>query len=1849
MKKVPFIKLPAREAEYPRILLAGLLFLFSFLIASAGHAQTAPGTVIDNQAFVTYTDAGGNNQIIYSNKVEAIVQPVVIGALVKSASNYNPLPGGAETFTLSEDNPGAVPITGADVTIDGTPQQLVIIRDQIPANSTFSSFVSSGGGTPLYHALGAPAQTYTTSAPAGTIDAVAFGFSSIAPGVTVNVSFSVQISNVASGTIINTGQIYYSGGPASGSNSNTITLSVAGTATIQFYSSSSFTNSIGAVPLGGPLFIQAKAAACNTNPAQLATAQITLADNQTGDVETYTATETGLNTGVFRIFNYSSSGLAQYVATANAATTPVVKGDGIIEALPDNTLTATITGCGYSPTSAQSIVLVDPFGVAFDSGTNAPIANAVVTLVDVTGQGNGGNPGGPAKVFQYDGSTPAPATITTDLTGTFQFPLVPPSTYKISVLAPNGHSFPSKLQPGQLPAGRTVLVPGSYGGNFQVGPSMEPVKVDIPLDPGPASGLFINKTGSTQTAELGDFVDYTVTIKNSSGLQMTNIILSDNLPAGFVYANGTARLDGAQIPDPAGTPGPNLIFQVGTMASGASHTLTYRVRIGPGASNGNGTNTAVATASGGTVSNESQWTVTLTGGVFSDKGIIFGKVFADCNGNKTQDKGEPGIPGVALYLEDGTYAITDSEGKYSIYGIDPATHVLKVDNTTLPEGARLEVLTNRNAEDPNSLFVDLKAGDMHRADFAVKGCQGPLLNVIKSRIAQSGGVLTEADRRTGQQLQPEPAQTDSASLPASGLADSGIKMPDYKNKPAVTKAAVDDGILPDDDEQDNFDPARLKDMDNTLGFIDMNDGDVLPYSQMNITVKGGIGRFQLSVNGAVVPESKVGLKSVLQAKQVQAWEYIGIDLKPGVNELKLTQYDQFGNKRGEKLIKVTAPGPLARIRLTLPKGDLKADGKSILPVKIELLDSQGLPVLIKTALTLKANGGAVWQVDKKSADGNQAGASPVNGAASEVHVSIDGGKGTYMLLAPNGPGNTVLTAGAGDVKSEQKVFFGPNLRPFMAVGVVEGSLDLSKLDPSHIVPARQSDGFDQELRNIAFNSDGGKLHGAARGALYLKGKVLGKYLLTLAYDSNKQAGERLFRDIQPDEFYPVYGDSSIRGYDAQSTGKLYVRVDEGRSYMLYGDYATGAQDDTVKLGAYSRSLNGVQSHYENKKVTATAFTSQNTSRQVIEEIPANGTSGPYQLSNTDITENSEQVELVTRDRNQPSLILATVAEARFTDYELEPFTGRLLFKAPIPSVDENLNPVFIRVTYEVDQGGQKFWTAGAQAQAKITNAVQVGGAFTKDFNPQGSTEIESADSKVNLGKGTYVTGEVARTVTTTGIGGAERVEFFHEGGGLTVRANVVRTGLGFNNPSSGFSPGRLDAMGKLDYVLSKRDLLKMDLLHSQDLTTGGRQEGLYAGYVRTFKYLAAEFGMRYARETAATAQATTIGATPFEYESARLKLSGQVPQIPKLGISAEYEQALTDFGKKEASLGGDYQLPAGRVYVRHEFLSSLEGPYSLNGVQQQNTTVIGIDSGYMKGGSVFSEYRMQDAMGGRDAQAAIGLRNAWALSKGLTLNTSLERVQQLGGPAAQGTSTAVTGAVEYTADPRWKGTARLETHISSTDFSVLNTLGLAYKINNNFTFLGRNLINLDNGRNGTGDNKTQEWLQLGMAYRPEAPDVWNALAKYELKYNKDEAAGENTLTHIVSANVNYRPFAPFVLSGKYAGKLLLDNSNGLQSVSNTHMLGLWSTYDINSHWDAGVMTSALFTNFLKELQYGAGLEVGYLVAKDVWLSAGYNVFGFKDTDLAAEDYTNPGVYMRLRMKFDEGIFGMFSGKDKNNG
>lgn len=1539
--------------------------------------------------------------------------------------------------------------------------------------------------------------------------------------------------------------------------SNTVRAETA--VSITYFTGSDYARTARLASAGRALYVQASAGACNADANAVESVSIVLKSAKTGDNEQYSATETAPDSGMFRI---DSTVTPAYVAAGGTMTA----NDGQLNVGANDQLVAWIGDCGMG--EASTSVLIDPSGIVFDSKTNEPLAGATVTLVDVTGDGNGGRPGAPALVFDIDGTTPMPSTVVTGDDGRYVFPLVAPSLYRLDAVAPKNYTFPSKVAAGSLPAGRDVHVAGSFGGSFIVSAASGAVMIDLPLDSVPGV-LYIEKAASRATAEIADFIDYTIRIHNAGDIALAGVAVDDALPAGFHLEPGTVRLQDARVADPAGAGGPALRFDIGTLAEDTVAVLRYRVRVGAGALQGDGINRARATSTKPVLaSSEAAAKVKVQAGVFTDKGFIVGSVFADCNGNGLRDAGEPGMPGMRIWLENGNYAITDAAGRYSFAGLAPRTHVAKADTFTLPAGATLAVLSNRHAGDAGSRFVDLRDGELATADFAVAGCTPVLREAIAARTA----ALTQQKKAAARAAAPAPA-----------------------------KAAAD-----------------LATLDNKLDFVDLTDGAIMAGNQATVRVKGGAAAtFALRVNGATVPDSRVGKRSTLAEHQMESWEFVGVPLVAGKNVLEVEQRDQFGNPRGTRSITVTAPGALARIRVEMAKSQVAADGRTAAAVRVLLEDAQGVPVTARTPVTLDASRGQWQQTDP---DPREAG----------LQAFVEGGSAQFSLRSATDAGDARITVRSGTLEGTGNVAFVPDLRPMVAAGVVEGMFGVKRASGNGTAPARSFDGFEEALRHLSTTKGGNELQAGARAAMFMKGKVGTDTLLTMAYDSQKEKEQALFRDLDPVAYYTTYGDESQRGFDAQSTGRLYLRADREKSWLLYGDFTPPSVTPARNLGAYNRSLNGLRGHFEAGNLAVDAFASHDSTRQVVEEFAANGTSGPFLTGTGAMVVNSERIEVIVRDRNQTGVILSTSAQVRYADYDIEPLTGRILLRRPVPSLDAELNPVSIRIAYEVDQGDPTFWVTGAAAQYKIGQKIEVGGSVVDDRNPIATTLLTSVNATVKPDDKTTVIVEAAQMDRMDRTGRAVRIDATRVDGKLESRVFAGRADAGFDNQSSSLPKGRVEGGARASYAVTDRFKLLGEALHTEDLVSGAARDGVQLGAAYAFDGgVRIEGGVRHSREQAAEG---TVLAQP-DLTSVRAKVSAQVPGLPQATVFAEAEQDVKDSGRRMAAVGGEYRFAGGsRVYGRHELISSLGSSYELNEGIQRNASVFGIDSDYMKDGRVYSEYRARGSdLADRQAEAAIGLRNLWTIAEGVRANTTFERVQVIAGSAAN-ESIAATGAIEYGRDPRWKGTARLELRHGQDSDGVLNTLGLSWKLSDTLTFLGKNTASATRGAAGT---RVNELLQSGLAYRALETLGWNGLAKYEFKLEQDSGLADlRRAVHMVSANANWQPQRQTTVSARYAAKMAQDRSAGLDTRAFAQLVSARVMHELSRDWDIGAAVQMLASRNGGR-QFGAGLEAGYQVARNVWASAGYNLLGFRERDLAGADATEKGAYVRLRMKFDE--------------
>ncbi len=1414
--------------------------------------------------------------------------------------------------------------------------------------------------------------------------------------------------------------------------------------------------------------------------------------------------------------------------------------------------------------------------------------------------------------------------------------------------------------------------------------------------------LVVTKESEVKSAELGDYVSYTINVTNNGNTTAYDVALKDALPRGFDMVSNSVRIDknntdnGVDINQPQTTEfsaeGKYQVLNLGNLDANETKEITYRVLVGATALGGDGINRAIAVANNeqgqSIVSREAQWQIEVERGVMNTDGIIIGKVYHDINRDGIQQKedGELGVAGVRIYMENGNFIVTDPEGKYNFYGVSAKTHVLKVDRTTIPNATELVIQSNRNTGDAGSRFVDLKYGELHRADFGIVGGMGDSTERLNEElIARSKSISAKnnaLEQAIKSKLDLEPIydrdyddNVDASGCKSNDALDQGIQCDSAIVNEMVSPAneRIDLKVNTITQPKEKVLEEFLKEVaNNDVAFINLSEGQQLSSYKQMVQVQAPLGSsFTLYANGKAVSEQQIGKTAEQEKQKVTAFDYYAVDLKRGSNTLRGVATDVNGKVISEKTINVLTPDSLQAIDYRTQDSLVPADGMSEYQIVISLKDRDGRPYVASTPITIDTNIGRINLKDgSKEAAGTQ--------------ITVNGGELLIPVTAPSVPGKGELVIDTGSKKQVIPLQFTAQLRPLIAVGIVEGAISLKDFDGGQITDAQGA--FEEELHEISGNDD---YAASGRAAMFLKGKVRGDYLLTLAYDSDKK-GERLFRDIEPGEYYPVYGDSSAKGFDAQSTSKLYVRVDKGRSFAMYGDLKTQIDNDEgIKLGQYNRTLTGLKAQYEDDNTRVTAFAAETSTSQRVNETRGLGISGPYPLAEDfdAVLENSETIEVITRDRNNPGLIVNRETLTRFADYEIDPISRSLFLKSPIASQDLAGNPIYLRVTVEVDEGGDDYLVGGVAVKHQLTDKVAIGGSYVNSDDPLNKEQLASVNTVVKMNDKLKLVAEYAMNKADNpnfqpsnqinaeeldiqdADGDALRVELDYDDKKNTrAKAYYNDTDEGFVTGASPQTAGRQESGFEVAHLINdKKTALKLEGVRTKDHTTEASREGVLASIEqRLSTNVVGEIGVRYYKQDATAASRNIQDATDtidpsddtlfdddiinqsalsgvsdadkdIEGTTARARITARLPKLNNSLVFAEYEQDIDNSERNATSIGGETPLGnLGRLYARHDLINSLSGSYGLDDTEERQRTVFGFDANYMKDGKVYSEYRMRDAISAREAEAAIGLKNKWYVQEGLTLNTLFERVESLEGEE-NNTATAAGVGVEYLAQENYKASGRLEKRWGETSDTLLGSAGIAYRYTDEITLLAKDIylqVDYDDG------DRTINRFQLGAAYRDYDSNQLDMLAKLEYRLD-DNNTGDDTYQKdaiIWSWNGNYHPTRPLTLSGRYAGKYTKFSADGISSDNTAHALYGRGLYDLTELWDIGLQAGTYWNEQADDMSYMLGAEVGYSPMTNLWLSLGYNFMGFEDDDIAYDDTTQQGAYFRLRFKFDEDLF-----------
>lgn len=504
---------------------------------------------LSNQASVSFT-SGAFSSVTFSNTVTTPVYQPIFTA-VKSANTAKATVGDTVVYTISIANAGNF---GAAVTL----------TDTIPSGTTFVPNSVLLNNQPL------PGADPSAGIPLGVI----------ATGATV--LFSVIVNSLPPAQqLINQASATYTFTLPDGRVIN-----------------GSFASNTVTVPVSSP------------NVTLIKTS--TMPDASLGDVIPYSITVT--NNGIENVTNviFSDAIPPQTTFVAGSVT---VNGTPVPAANPANGFSLGTIAPGATTTVAFNVTvsavplsgqIANAASVSFTSGAfsgsstsntlNLNIYQAVIGAVKTVNTSNAtiGDTIVYTVALTNTGNLPAIATVIDPVPAGAIF--VPNSILVNGVPQP-GADPSTGINAGTIPPGATVTVSVTMQVTVQTLPAQQQLVNQATVNftfqhpdgrilngtslsntltiPVSSPNVSVVKSTSSVDAVVGDTITYSINLTNNGIEAVNNVVLVDQVPAGSIFVTGSVTID--SVPKPAANP--NTGIQVGSLAAGASSTVTFQVQV----------------------------------------------------------------------------------------------------------------------------------------------------------------------------------------------------------------------------------------------------------------------------------------------------------------------------------------------------------------------------------------------------------------------------------------------------------------------------------------------------------------------------------------------------------------------------------------------------------------------------------------------------------------------------------------------------------------------------------------------------------------------------------------------------------------------------------------------------------------------------------------------------------------------------------------------------------------------------------------------------------------------------------------------------------------------------------------------------------------------------------------------------------------------------------------------------------------------------------------------------------------------------------------------------------------------
>ncbi len=1551
-------------------------------------------------------------------------------------------------------------------------------------------------------------------------------------------------------------------------------------------------NNASSYHIGEPIFISLKDLNRNTD-ASVREFVIVDINSNNGDEEKLQLQETSVDSGVF-------VGVIQSVRSPPIATI----NDCELSLEVDSKIEVSYIDTFYITDRAQTNALVDPFGKVYDASNGKEINGVLVRLV----QSNGTS----ASVFADDGVTPYPSEIVTGSSftvgtetyqmplGGYRFPLIPPGDYRLEVInLPAQYTFPSIV-----PNSRLGQLTDSEGSNYSLegglrgevftvvdGPALN---IDIPLDP-PYQDLLIEKTVGKTQVETGDFVPYSVKVTNQNIISAESLEIYDYFPNGFKLIESSLFINGLKVKQESIVSKSNYFkILVSDLEPNESITLDYVLEVTVQASEGVALNTAQAMSDNGMISNESYAKVEVASPFMTKHTTIIGEVLdiSNCNESKEISKG---LQDIKILLDDGTYSVTDPEGKFHFEGVRSGGHVVRLLDSSLPEGYRLQACEDKtcHSSTKNSQFVDLQPGSLWRVTFYAKRTKNCYEKDVQNRKVKK--------ERKKEDVIPDEV--------ANGMTRDWLKG-EHEGRELLFPTKEMNSRLP-------ASIVVVKHLKND-----------------KVSVK---------INSENVPDMLFNKVSSNKALGVYISQWGAIGLREGLNTFEIIIRDS-ANRVVKKIERVIYYSNISyQAQFIEEKSDLNADGISPINLAFKITNKEGRPVRKGVRIAYRVNRPFVPLeiVEALQRDDTTS----LNQQSSEMEVINDEGL-AYVELAPSSKVSQIRTTMniRPFYNQEFLTWIKPDVQDWIVVGFAENTFGHKTLKTNGI--------FDSD--------EARKISGQAR--LYAKGRIKGEWIATIAYDSHKDAKRRdsFGALIDPNQYYTLYADSSINEKDAVSSEKLYLRIEKSKFYAMFGDYETGL-DDAI-LARYDRSFTGVKSEMDGKTVGFKIFGASEESKFQRDEIQATGF-GNIRLKRAPVIFNSEKIKIEVRDRYNSTNIISTKTLSRYLDYSIDFYKGVINLKniEDYQSRDFNGNPRLIVLEYETEKSFEKSVSAGGRVELKLLdNKIRVGTSYIREDRLEGSGDLQGVDGRFELLENTELKVEVAQSKKDNQSLGelkskAIRGELLYstEKVNLNLYAQKIDENFGLGQVSS-IDQGTNKYGGVLRYIFN--DHWRNESKYEKSIVQSGNEREIIESSIGySHQSFESRLGFRRIKEGVKEPANQVVGNIKKRFFDNKFELE----TIVEKNIHQSLDQS-RDFPDQ-------YLLRLGYKFNKTSKLILSQG-YSDGEDFNFFTTRVGVESSPWVGAQFKSGVNREFSKFGKRDYSNLGFIQRFSIDKYWTMDLGLEGTKFLsandpikqedkniplstGGILGSNNLTeefksASVGTNFKNDDSSWS--LRLEGKESESEKRYSFQTGFARELQKGIVVSSRAMY-----VRSLFTDKSQGYgisSDISFGYRPRSSN-WSVLNRLKLRYEDlKNSDGEDLFG--ATTTKTYNPYKTGALVNNFnlnkvfdnkkhqvslyhGAKLSLDKINNLDYSSYTDMVGVEYRRYFKKKFDIGLQAYALNSWNSSVHKYSIGPSIGISPIKNTWVSLGYNFSGFQDKDFSESRYTNNGIFLKLRVTFDE--------------